>query len=123
MPLPSLMAALPLDISSPAVGEAPAPGGFWFNINAELVLYGATEPDASLTIDGQPVALRPDGTFSFRFALPDGRYALTVAATSADQESRRAHLQFVRDTEYQGEVASATEEPMLKPPPTDGRNG
>jgi hypothetical protein len=31
------------------------------------------------------VALRPDGTFTLRFALPDGDLDLEVRATSADK--------------------------------------
>ena len=34
-------------------------------------LDGATEPDAAVTIGGRKIQLRKDGTFSFRFALPD----------------------------------------------------
>src|SRR6185436_16351739 len=47
--------------------------GFRLNVNAELIIYGATEPDARVTIGGRTIQLRPDGTFSFRFALPDGQ--------------------------------------------------
>ena len=35
--------------------------GFWFNVNAELIIYGATEPDASVTIGERKIHLRPDG--------------------------------------------------------------
>lgn len=39
-------------VSSPApVGEKKA---FWFNVNAELIVYGATEPEAQVTIGGAP---------------------------------------------------------------------
>ncbi len=75
--LPSLAGA-GAGITSPGMTAAPARAGeelpkkFWFNINAELVLYGATEPDAQVAIAGQPIRLRPDGAFSYRFALPDG---------------------------------------------------
>lgn len=79
--------------------------GFWFNINAELVIYGATEPDAEVTIGGRVIKLRPDGTFSYRFSLPDGKYELPAIATSADgTDSRSAALVFSRATEYRGKV-------------------
>ena len=81
--------------------------GFWFNINAELIVYGATEPDAKVTIGGREIKLRPDGSFSFRFALPDGKYELPVVAVSADQtDGRAAELEFSRETEYRGEVGA-----------------
>jgi hypothetical protein len=49
-----------------------------------MMAYGATEPDARLTVQGEPVALRPDGTFSLHFALPDGTQVIPVRAESAD---------------------------------------
>src|SRR5205814_10034053 len=49
-------------ISSP-VGEKEREKGFWFNLNAEVIVYGATEPNAGVTIGGRPIQLRPDGTF------------------------------------------------------------
>ena len=50
--------------------------GFWFAVNAELIIYGATEPTAKVTVDGKPVKLRSDGTFSFQYSFPDGQYKL-----------------------------------------------
>lgn len=91
--------------------------GFWFMVNAELIIYGATEPDAKVTLGGQPVKLRPDGTFSFRFALPDGNYDLPALAVSADgTDSRAADLKFSRQTEYRGEVGVHPQDPLLKAP-------
>lgn len=103
-------------VSSP-FGGAEQRRGFWFNINAELVIYGATEPDATVTIGGRAIKLRPDGTFSYRFALPDGRYELPTEAVAADQSERRsAALRFSRDTEYRGEVAAHPQDSALRPP-------
>ena len=103
-------------VSSP-FGGAPRRRGFWFNVNAELILYGATEPDAHVTLGGHPIKLRPDGSFSFRFALPDGQYALPAAARSGDgAETRRANLKFSRETVYDGEVGTHPQDKNLKPP-------
>lgn len=78
---------------------------FWFTVNAELVIYGATEPDARVEIGSHPIRLRPDGGFSFRFALPDGQFELPVAALSADGvDFRGAVLRFERSTQTAGEV-------------------
>jgi uncharacterized protein len=94
--------------------------GFWFNVNAELIIYGATEPDARVTIGDRTIKLRPDGTFSFRFALPDGQYPLPAAAHSADGvETREAHLKFSRSTAYQGDVGAHPQDKRLKPPVVD----
>jgi len=102
--LPSLAGA-EAGITSPGMTAVPAgareepPEVFWFNINAELVLYGATEPDAQVAIAGQPIHLRPDGTFSYRFALPDGNYDLLATAISAHDDRRQVRLQFSRHTD------------------------
>jgi hypothetical protein len=102
--------------SSPmGVVEQP-PGGFWFNVNAELVIYGATQPDATVTLGGRPVQLRPDGTFSCRFALPDGEHTVIASAVSAQGDLRQAELRFSRRTDYRGETGAAPTDPALKPP-------
>jgi len=87
-------------------GPPPQVKAFWFNVNAELIIYGATQPDATLTIGGQPVQLRPDGTFSCRIALPDGEYEVEVAATSVENDSRRAQLKFSRRSRYDEAVTT-----------------
>ncbi len=103
-------------VSSPFGGEGQRKG-FWFNVNAELIIYGATEPDANVTIGGRKIKLRRDGTFSFRFALPDGSYDLPVQATSADaSDTRRAELRFSRATQYRGEVGAHPQDAKLKAP-------
>ncbi len=87
-------------ISSPG-GMEQGPQEFWFNVEAELVIYGATEPGAKLVLGGEEVKLRPDGTFSCRIALPDGQRELTAEAVSVDRRHVRiARLSFARRTEY-----------------------
>ena len=103
-------------VTSPMAPAEQRPGGFWFNINAELVIYGATDPEASVTIGGRLVSLRPDGTFSCRCSLPDGEHAVTVSAMSAEGELRQATLKFSRATDYRGEAGPAPQDPLLKPP-------
>ena len=105
-------------ISSPGGAEMPRARErqFWFNVNAELILYGATEPNARVTIGGREIKLRPDGTFSYRFSLPDGFYELPAAAISIDDETRRAELRFTRHTAYIGEVGAHPQDPTLKVP-------
>jgi uncharacterized protein len=114
--LPTSPAAGLGSVSSP-FGGLERPRGFWFNVNAELIIYGSTEPDAKVTIAGRPIKLRTDGTFSFRFALPDGNYSLPASAQSADgEETRRADLNFSRQSHYHGEVGAHPQDKSLQPP-------
>lgn len=107
-------------LSSPFGGMPAKNKGFWFNVNAELIIYGATEPDAKVTIGDRPIRLRPDGSFSFRFALPDGEYSLPAVATSVDgDDTRAASLQFSRKTDYTGLVGKHPQDAALKPPTPD----
>jgi len=114
--LPAPPAGEAENVSSPMAGAEQRPGGFWFSINAELFLYGATEPGASVTLGGRPIALRPDGTFSCRCSLPDGDHTVTVSAMSAEGDLRQATLTFSRRTDHQGKVGAAPQDPALQPP-------
>jgi hypothetical protein len=72
---------------------------FSFQVDAELVVYGQTRPDAFVTLAGQPVKLRPDGTFSVRRALAERREVLPVVAGSGDGlEERTVILAIERNT-------------------------
>ncbi len=54
------------------------------DVDAEMVVYGITEKDAYLTIQGEPVAKEPDGTFRVRVEMPNRRQVLPIVARSAD---------------------------------------
>jgi hypothetical protein len=110
--------------SSIGLGSVSSPFGalerekkFWFNVNAELIIYGATEPNATVRIGDRQIKLRPDGTFSYRFALPDGKYELPATATSADgTDQRQAALAFSRKTDFRGDVQHHPQDPALRVP-------
>ncbi len=72
---------------------------FHFEIDAELIVYGTTEPGALVTLQGEPVPLRPDGTFTVRFRLPDSRQIIPAVASSYDGvEERTIVLAVERNT-------------------------
>jgi ABC-type phosphate transport system substrate-binding protein len=72
---------------------------FWLVADAELIIYGATEPDATVTIAGHPVTLNPDGTFRFQMPFPDGLRDFPIWATAVDGEQNRAiQMKFTRAT-------------------------
>ncbi len=62
---------------------------FRFEVDAQLVVYGVTEPGAVVTVSGEPVRLQNDGTFSIRMELPDKRQVLPVVACSRDGAHQR----------------------------------
>lgn len=113
-------AFLGADVTSPAPAQGQGPGrerNFWMNVNAELIIYGATDPGATMSIAGQTVRLRSDGSFSFRFAFPDGDYELPIIAVSPDGvETRSAVLRFERASSYHDEVAKHPQDPALVAP-------
>lgn len=62
---------------------------FFFEIGTELIVYGRTEPDAEVRLEGKIIPLRADGTFTLRFALPDGKIPLGFTAVSNDKVEKR----------------------------------
>ncbi len=64
-------------------------GGFHFDMDVELIVYGATVPDGYLTLNGEPVKLRPDGSFALRVPFPDRRQVLPAVACSRDGSQQR----------------------------------
>jgi len=75
------------------------PRKFWLVADAELIVYGATEPDASVTVGGTPIPLSPDGTFRFQRAFPDGQIDYPIMGVAADgEQSRSIHMTFERRT-------------------------
>ena len=85
-------------VSSPMGGLPPAEAkSYWLVANAELVVYGATEPGSEVTVAGVSIPLRADGSFSCRFSLPAGRHDLPIRAVSPDgSDSRQTHLEVTR---------------------------
>ncbi len=62
---------------------------FQFDVEAEMVIHGTTKPDAHVTLSGEPVKLRDDGSFAVRMALPDKRQVIPVVASSRDGGEQR----------------------------------
>ncbi len=74
---------------------------FKFQVDAELIVYGSTEANARVTLQGEPVKLRPDGTFTMRFSLPDSRQIIPAVAVSPDGvEERTIILAVERNTKH-----------------------
>ncbi|MBN3871297.1 DUF4912 domain-containing protein [Nostoc sp. JL33] len=75
------------------------PRQFWLIADAELIVYGATEPDATVSIGGRPIKLNPDGTFRFQMSFQDGLIDYPILAVAADGEQTRSiQMKFNRET-------------------------
>ena len=57
---------------------------FAFAVDAEMIIFGTTLPDARVTLLGEPVKVRSDGTFTVRLSMPDKRQVIPVVASSKD---------------------------------------
>jgi len=92
-----------------AGGSIDRKSAFSFDVDAELIIYGQTKPGAHVTLAGQPVKLRPDGSFTVRKSLPDRRQVLPVVAGSSDGlEQRTIILAIERNTKVM--------EPLIRDP-------
>jgi len=84
---------------------------FSFDVDAELIVYGRTKPGSRVTLAGQPIRLRPDGSFAVRKSLPDRRQVLPVVADSGDGlEQRTIILAVERNTKVMEPVTRETGE-------------
>ena len=84
---------------------------FNLRVDTELIIHGVVSPDARVTLRGEPVHLRPDGSFAVRFSLPDRRHVLPVVASSGDGvEQRTIVLAVDRNTKVM--------EPVIRDPST-----
>ncbi|MCE0484569.1 MAG: DUF4912 domain-containing protein [Methylacidiphilales bacterium] len=103
-------------VSSPFGASFGKERGFHMHLNAELIIYGGTSPDAKVRVDGHDITLSKDGTFSYHFVFPDGQFHIPISATSADgAETRSALLSFLRITELEGDVRKTGQPKMDEP--------
>jgi hypothetical protein len=90
---------------------------FFMHVNAEVIFYGGTHPEAKVTVAGQPIQLQPDGTFRYHFIFPDRDFEIPIVAVSPDgKETRSATLFFRRETTRQGDVGHTVQPPYLAEP-------
>lgn len=57
---------------------------FSIEVDTEMIVFGATQPDAHVMLGGEPVKVRPDGTFTIRMSMQDGRKVTPIIASSGD---------------------------------------
>ena len=72
---------------------------FWLVADAELIVYGATDPSARLSIGDEEVPLSSDGTFRVQVPFRDGQQIYPIKAVAADgDQQRNITLEFERRT-------------------------
>lgn len=71
-------------LSRYGVAGAPGQKELEFVVDAELLIFGQTHPNAQVSIASEPVKLREDGSFTVRMSLPDRRQVLPVTSSSFD---------------------------------------
>jgi phosphate transport system substrate-binding protein len=75
---------------------------FWVIVDTELVLHGATEEGANISINGQKVKVNPDGTFKLTVPFVDNLVDYQITATSANIEHTKTIDKRFFQEEYEG---------------------
>ena len=77
----------------------PSAQRFEFEVDAHMIVHGTTDPQASVSVGGDPVHVENDGTFVLKMSLPNKRQVLPVIASSRDgTEQRTTVLAIERNT-------------------------
>ena len=85
---------------SAEIQQSPPETNFSYWLNAELILYGGADLGSTIKLSGKKLDLRPDGTFTVRFGLPDGELKLPVTFVSPDHsETHTITPNVIRHTE------------------------
>ena len=77
-------------LNQSGAGLAARQRSFWLIADAELIVYGATDPAASLSIGDRVVPLEADGSFRLQVPFQDGQQVYPIHALAADGEQRRS---------------------------------
>lgn len=92
-------------------GFSGQPAEFDFEVDAHMVIQGKANPNANVTLAGEPVKLRGDGSFTVKMDLPDKRQVLPIVASSRDGTQRRTTVLAVeRNTKIMEPISKPLEE-------------
>ena len=79
-------------MSSHILAEQPVPAeddDIWLKADCELIVYGSASKNAKVTLDGKPLQLNPDGTFSLRYSLQEGEVVIPIRAQHNTKEDKK----------------------------------
>ncbi len=86
-------------LNESGVGVVSPARSFWLVADAELIVYGATDPSAKLFIEDEEVPLANDGTFRLQVPFRDGMQNYSIKAVDQDGiDSRNITMKFERVT-------------------------
>ncbi len=72
---------------------------FWLEADAELIVYGATDPTATISIGDEIIKIDSDGTFCVQVPFRDGQQIYPIKAELAEgEQNRHIILKFERRT-------------------------
>lgn len=78
---------------------------FWFEADAELIIHGATEPGATVTIGGNSIKVKPNGTFHLRIPFTEEVMEYLMMSSAANSnKSKTIGMKFSQEKpKFQGE--------------------
>ena len=80
---------------------------FEFQVDAHLVVHGSAAAGASVSVAGQPVKLKSDGTFAIRMKMAERRQVLPVVAANRNgTQQRTTVLAIERNTKVMDPIAT-----------------
>ncbi len=69
-------------------------------VETELVIYGKATPGAAVYVQGEAVSTNPDGSFTLRYALPEGCSIFPIKAISKDGSQKQTLVPLVIKETY-----------------------
>lgn len=79
-------------MSTPSMGHVSSSshmGNLEFQVDAEMIVFGSVDPQSTVTLGGEPVKIKADGSFRVEMSMPDRRQVLPVVACSRDGSQQR----------------------------------
>ena len=84
---------------------------FDFEVDAHMVVHGKANPNANVTLAGEPIEMRVDGSFAVRLEMPDKRQVLPIVARSRDgTQQQTTVLSIERNTKVMEPISRQLEE-------------
>lgn len=84
---------------------------FEFTVDAYMVIQGNANPTANVSLAGEPLKLREDGSFQVKMDMPDKRQVLPIVASSRDgTQQRMTVLAIERNTKVMEPISKEIDE-------------